>query len=141
MQCPACKSKNFTKNGFVLNKQRFKCLQCGCNFTQSRKGRLDEKLKFLSLDLYRRGYDYRTIAQVLEVSSTTVYKWVKEMPPEERMEVRKGEKIYRVPLFQVRDFLQKNSSIPPLTLLLIETKTELILMSVGAVRAIVMQFL
>jgi transposase-like protein len=33
MQCPKCKSAKRVKNGIVRQQQRYKCKDCGCNYT------------------------------------------------------------------------------------------------------------
>ena len=38
IECPKCGRTERTKNGFHRGKQRYKCKNCGCNYTGSTKG-------------------------------------------------------------------------------------------------------
>ena len=77
MNCPKCKNENYTKNGVAIQKQRYKCKECGCNFTQSQKhgALLENKLK--ALQLYLEGMGFRVIGRVLKVSNVTVLNWIR----------------------------------------------------------------
>jgi transposase-like protein len=33
MKCPKCISKESVKSGIIKGKQRYKCKECGCNYT------------------------------------------------------------------------------------------------------------
>ncbi|MDR1199352.1 MAG: hypothetical protein LBK94_10165 [Prevotellaceae bacterium] len=33
MKCPKCKSESHVRNGLIKGKQRFRCRQCGFNYT------------------------------------------------------------------------------------------------------------
>ena len=61
MQCPKCDSKKSIKNGQALEKQRYKCKDCGCNFTQSHKRGAALEIKLQALRLYLKGAGLRLI--------------------------------------------------------------------------------
>lgn len=79
IQCKKCNGKNIVKSGFTRGLQRYKCKDCGCNFTNvSRKGK-PQIYKIIAVLLYSSGKaSYRFIAKMLQVSAVSVYKWIRE---------------------------------------------------------------
>ena len=77
MHCPKCHSHKKTKNGFIKGKQRYKCKDCGCQYTRSTaRGRpLEQKL--LAVTLYVHGLSLNAIAKMMDVSTPGVLDWVK----------------------------------------------------------------
>ena len=77
MHCPKCSSLDSVRNGIVRGKQRFRCQQCACNYTQRRpRGYgLDKKLQ--ALQLYKEGLGCRSIGRLLDVSNVTVLNWIR----------------------------------------------------------------
>ena len=53
IKCPKCGQTERTKNGFHRGKQRYKCKNCGCNYTGSTKGH-PEHVKQKTIILFRR---------------------------------------------------------------------------------------
>ena len=78
MECPKCQSKRFVKNGIVRKKQRYKCKECKCNFTQPYQGKKPPKTKLLACVLYLNGLGFRRIGAILKVNHNSVIRWVKE---------------------------------------------------------------
>ena len=77
MHCPKCQSDHKVKCGFVKNIQRYKCKQCGCQYTRSTpKGRPVED-KLLAVTLYVHGLSLNTIAKLMHVSTPGVLDWVR----------------------------------------------------------------
>ena len=78
MPRPKCGSDNKVNSGTVKEKQRYKCKQCGCNYTQSYQHgyRLDKKL--LALQLYLKGNGLRATGRILGLSNVTVLNWIKQ---------------------------------------------------------------
>ena len=74
-----CGKSNYVKNGFVKGKQRYRCKECGHNFTDTlRRGR-SEAAKALAILLYSMGRaSYRAIDKILNVSAVAVYKWIRK---------------------------------------------------------------
>lgn len=76
MNCPKCGLEKNSKAGFVAEKQRYKCKECGCFFTRSTpKGESAEK-KRQAVQLYLEGLGFRAISRFLNVSHVAVQKWV-----------------------------------------------------------------
>ena len=71
MPCPKCGSDNKVNKGKVKEKQRYKCKQCGCNYTQLYQHgyRLDKKL--WAFQLYLEGNGLRGTGRILGLSNVT----------------------------------------------------------------------
>ena len=76
-KCPKCSSVSYVKNGFISEKQRYKCKNCKCNFTRSTVKGYSFEIKIQALKLYKEGLGFRSIARLLEVSFQTVANWVR----------------------------------------------------------------
>ena len=78
MHGPTCGSENKVNSGKVNPRQRYKCQQCGCNWTQSYQHgyRLDPKL--LALQLYLRGNGLLVTGRILGLSNVTVLNWIQQ---------------------------------------------------------------
>ncbi len=75
--CKRCKAEGCVKNGFMQEKQRFRCKACGYNFTQG-DGRTDydAKTKQTVVRMYLNNCGFRRIAEIMEVPLTTVFAWI-----------------------------------------------------------------
>jgi transposase-like protein len=95
--CKNCGVSRYVKNGFVRGHQRYKCKDCGCNFTPTPPRGAGETKKALAVLLYSKGKSsYRWIGELLDVSWVTVYRWLRafaeSLPePEVRADVREME--------------------------------------------------
>ena len=77
--CKNCHSSEVTKNGFVRSKQRYRCKTCGYNFVEG-----DERTnpqttikRAFAVILYSLAKaSYGTIANLFNVSPSTVQKWL-----------------------------------------------------------------
>ena len=80
--CPRCGSSNLVKDGFVTNKQRYKCKECDNHFTVTmRRQRIDQNLKRNAMVLYLNGLSINKIEDLTGVKQTTLFKWVKDLGP------------------------------------------------------------
>ena len=77
MNCPKCSSQKSVKNGHHLGRQRYKCKECGCQFTLSQPKGKPVETKCLAIILYVNGLSFRAIARIVKVSPKAVYDWVK----------------------------------------------------------------
>ena len=75
--CPKCSSTQIVKNGIHLNKQRFRCKQCGFQFTRSTPRGRPAAEKTTAMLLYTLGLSFNTIARIYGVASSTVMRWVR----------------------------------------------------------------
>ena len=77
--CPKCSQTQVIKNGHVQAVQRWKCRACGYEFTRTTPRGEPAAKKALALLLYSMGRaSYGIIARLLQVSRTTVYRWVRQ---------------------------------------------------------------
>lgn len=77
MKCIKCK-KVGVKAGYVLGKQRYKCKGCNYHYTQEHRGKKPERIKQLACILYLQGLGFRRIGAILNVSFTSVIRWVRQ---------------------------------------------------------------
>ena len=78
INCKKCKSNQYVKNGYVREKQRYRCNDCGCNFIASDdRVKHDNKTKNLAIRMYLNNCGFRRISEILEVPLTTVFTWIK----------------------------------------------------------------
>ena len=79
MQCSKCHSENNVKNGIVRGLQRYKCKDCGHNYTfdYSYFAEKEKKRRFC-LSMYLEGLCFHSIGSLQKVSHVTVMNWVKK---------------------------------------------------------------
>ena len=78
MSCPRCHHPHFVKNGFVKQKQRYKCKDRAyqCTENHAYPGRpLAEKA--LAVFLYRHGLSMNAIAKMLNAAPSTILEWIR----------------------------------------------------------------
>ena len=76
MKCRMCGSDESVKNGHHHGRQRYKCKQCGFQFTKDKPNGKDAETKCLAVILYLNGLSYRAIAKIVKVSPKAVQNWV-----------------------------------------------------------------
>ena len=120
MNCPRCKSSTHHKNGLVGGRQRYKCHDCGYNFSVELKSTASSlSVKRQALQLYLEGLGFRSIGRVLGVSHVSVQKWIKKFGQE--LEELKGEnEISIVELDEMHTYIGHKKNIAGSGLLLIE---------------------
>ena len=77
--CKFCESSEWFKSGFVRGFQRYKCKNCGKNFTQTPLRGVPEKEKLKAIVLYASGLSMNRIAQLFGVSTPAVLKWIRAL--------------------------------------------------------------
>ena len=77
MRCPKCQNTKSVKSGHHLGKQRYKCKNCGCQFTREVPRGKEIETKCLAIILYVNGLSFRAIGKIVNVSHKAVYDWVK----------------------------------------------------------------
>ena len=77
LSCKRCKSEKFVKNGFDKGKQRYKCKECGYNFTDTPPAGYSPEVKRQAIHLYLEGLRFRSIERILKLSHVAVSNWVK----------------------------------------------------------------
>ena len=120
MNCPRCNSSNHKKNGIVGGRQRYKCHDCGYNYTVELKSTaFSTSVKKQALQLYLEGLDFRSIGRFLGVSHVSVQKWIKKFGKE--LENLKSEnEISIVEMDEMHTYIGNKKNIAGSGLLLIE---------------------
>ncbi len=79
LSCKRCGGASYVKNGTVRGHQRYRCRECGCNFTNTPRRGKPPAMKALAVLLYSMGNaSYGMIARLLGVSEVSVYKWIRK---------------------------------------------------------------
>ena len=77
MVCRKCGSTNNVKNGHVDGVQRYKCKDCGFQYTKEVANGRSEAERNKAVALYLLGLSMRTIAKLFNVNVTTILYWVR----------------------------------------------------------------
>lgn len=77
--CKNCSSTDIVKNGFVRNKQRYRCKKCGFNFVEGdgrTSGAIAAKKAMLIL-LYSMGkISFNMLGKIFNMWPSQVYRWI-----------------------------------------------------------------
>ncbi len=83
MKCPHCHSSKTRKFGFVRDKQRYHCPECGRYFQSSyEEVGYHPQVKEICLKMYLNGLGFRGIERITGIHHTTIMNWVKELGEE-----------------------------------------------------------
>ena len=120
LTCKDCKGDNIIKNGFVREKQRYKCKDCGLNFIEG-DARINEKIiakKAMCLIFHSLGkVSYNKLADIFDTWPSLVYRWVVEAGAKQAKQDVSGE-IKQIERDEIGNFIEKkcaNWSSKPLT--------------------------
>jgi len=82
VHCKRCGSVAFVKNGIVRGLQRYRCRECGGNFTDTPRRGKPATMKAPAVLLYGMGsMSYGMIARLFGVSEVAVFKWIRKAAP------------------------------------------------------------
>ena len=110
MHCPKCHCKENTKSGFTRGKQRYKCKNCGCNFTQSSLYRTPVEIRAKAIKMYLEGLGFRAIERLEGVSHVSVMKWVRKLGDKiNRYKETSHEKVAIMELDELWHFIGKKN--------------------------------
>lgn len=105
-KCRKCGSEDCLKNGHVFGLQRYKCRNCGYQFTKESPHGKPIWQKLLVHDLYAYGMPMRKIAGIVGVTAQTVSRWIRVWHTVYRYEQSTEAKVYRVNRRNVADFME-----------------------------------
>ena len=71
-KCYKCGSKQIVKNGKVFGWQRYKCKECGYQFTKNAPAG-----KLLAHTMYSAGFSMRQIANIIGITAQSISRWIK----------------------------------------------------------------
>jgi len=77
LKCKKCGGDKPVKAGNLRGKQRYKCKNCGYQFTPTTHHGKPETDKLLAVWLYLHGIPFQIITKLFNVTHKTVYDWVK----------------------------------------------------------------
>ena len=132
MDCPKCKSSNHKKNGIINGRQRYKCHDCGYNYSVELKSTaFPESVKKQALQLYLEGLGFRSIGRILGVSHVSVQNWIKRFGSELE-ELKSENEISIVELDEMHTYIgnKKNTAGSGLLLIEIEKNSSTALLAV-----------
>ena len=104
--CPRCKASQTVKNGFLCNRQRYKCKVCGYQFTRTTPRGRPMRDKVLAVLLYMHGLSLNAIAKLLKVSTPAVLKWVRKFAQENYEKPKPGSAVV-IEVDEMWHYLQK----------------------------------
>jgi transposase-like protein len=120
MNCPRCKSSTHHKNGLVGGRQRYKCHDCGYNYTVEIKSTASSaSVKRQALQLYLEGLGFRSIGRFLGVSHVSVQKWIKKFG-QDLEDLKSENEISIVEVDEMHTYIGNKKNIAGSGLLLIE---------------------
>ena len=105
--CPKCGSPQTVKNGFLCNRQRYKCKQCGHQFTRTTPRGKPMRDKLLAVVLYMHGLSLNAIAKLFNVSAPAVLKWVRNFAQDTYEKPKPGSAIV-MEIDEMWHYLKKN---------------------------------
>ena len=123
MNCPKCQSKNYIKNGFAKDRQRYLCKDCNYNYTVPQRGKPKE-IKKMALLLYLEGLGFRSIERLLKVSHVSVMNWVKRFG-EELEELKCDNRLDLIEMDEMHTYIGSKKAIVGYGLLLTDLEKDL----------------
>jgi len=119
MDCPRCNSSSHKKNGIVDGRQRYKCHDCGYNYSVGMKSTASPtSVKRQALQLYLEGLGFRSIGRFLGVSHVSVQKWIKKFG-RELEDLKSENEISIVEMDEMHTYIGNKKNIAGYGLLLI----------------------
>jgi len=78
LSCKKCCSQSYVKSGHIRSHQRYKCKECGCQFTATKPRGVNPALKSFAVVLYSHcGVSMGNLSKLFKVSTVAVLKWVR----------------------------------------------------------------
>lgn len=78
MKCRKCNSENYIKSGNHLGRQRYKCKECGFQYTKEESNQKPSCEKAMAVTLYIFGLSFRSIGKILNISHQSILNWVRD---------------------------------------------------------------
>jgi transposase-like protein len=126
MNCPKCKCSKSVKSGKIKDRQRYKCKECGCNYTVEIKSTAKSKSqKKQALHLYLEGLGFRSIGRILGVSNVYVLNWIRDFGKKVQDLHSTSEPIEMVEVDEMHSYIGSKKTIVGFGLLLIDMEKDL----------------
>ena len=121
MNCPKCSCDKSVKSGIIKGRQRYKCKDCGCNYTVELKSTAKPKsMKKQALHLYLEGLGFRSIGRVLGVSNVSVLNWIRGFGQEVQELSAQNQEIEIVEVDEMHSYIESKKTTVGYGLLLID---------------------
>jgi len=121
MKCPKCLYDKSVKSGIIKGRQRYKCKDCGCNYTVELKSTAKPaSLKKQALHLYLEGLGFRSIGRFLGVSNVSVLNWIRSLGKEVEKLNAESKEIEMVEVDEIHSYIGSKKTIVGYGLLLID---------------------
>jgi transposase-like protein len=131
MDCPKCKKNEHVKAGFVKNRQRYKCKNCGYYYSVEKKSDVKtEETRRIALEMYLEGLGFRAVGRLLRISYGTVYQWIKKWGETVSLPVKK-EPVSIVELDEMHSYIMRKKTTVGHGLLLIDLENGMSLLYVA----------
>ena len=131
MNCPKCKSGNKVKNVIVRGLQRYRCKDCGNNFTVEKKSTsVSDSTKRFGLMMYLEGLGFNSIGRLLGVSHVAVLKWVKKYG-KQLNKITNTQPVRVIEMDELHSYIGSKKTIVGCGLQLIETKDNTLILLSG----------
>jgi transposase-like protein len=122
--CPKCKSTDRVKNGHIKGRPRFRCKECGYDYTVMQKSTsVPVEKKRLALQMYLEGLGFNSIGRMLNVSHVAVLKWIKRYG-QQAEELRSDKEIEIVEMDEMHSYIGSKKTISGYGLLLIDMEKD-----------------
>lgn len=108
-KCMKCGSVNIIKNGIVFGSQRYKCKNCGYQFTKLSPAGKPIFSKLISHELYLSGVSMRTIAHIVGVTPQSVSRWIRKWHPAYMDDIGNKETLFSANRKNLLDCLDINA--------------------------------
>lgn len=121
MKCSKCDSSKKVKNGVLKGVQRYKCKECGYNYTiEKRSGEYSNETKRKALQLYLEGLGFRSIGRILGVSNVSVLNWIRNFGEKVKELQANNTSIKFAELDEMHSYIGNKKTIVGFGLLLID---------------------
>jgi transposase-like protein len=137
MNCPKCNCSKRVKSGLIKGRQRYKCKDCGCNYTVEIKSTAKPKSqKKQALHLYLEGLGFRSIGRFLGVSNVSVLNWIRGFGKNVQELHAENQQIEVVEVDEMHSYIGSKKTTVGFGLLLIdmERDSSISLLATGAAK-------
>lgn len=125
LKCLKCGCEGAYKYGHMKGYQRYRCKNCGYQFTKTTPQGKPEKDKILALILYLSGLSMSATGRILDVTAQSVMRWIRKMYDKFITEKPDISAIKEVEMDEMHHYYQKKlKNYGPEKLLIIEAKTS-----------------
>jgi len=125
MRCKKCNCTTSVKNGIVNGRQRYRCKDCGYNYTVERRStEYSKEVKKQALQLYLEGLGFRSIGRILGVSNVSVLNWIRSFGEEIKALQGDAKAIKYVELDEMHSYIGNKKTTVGFGLLLIDLERD-----------------